>query len=226
MARYRLSTYATWWISNRLQEAVRVQSNLVSLSSKTKADIKTMQSALAVLTKTLGREPEEQELLTELQWDATKLKGVQNAVALSKGTNSLDVGQDDDGDPQQSIEVETSGLEDNEEGRGAGNRKDNAEDLISQSLLEREIEGRLAQICPRTLPVFRMRYGLGGRERMTFSEISRALGITVEGIRQLELRAMACIRKDRRLKVAIADSLLDAGAGAETPVRSGYVRKS
>ena len=221
--RYRLSTYATWWISNRLQEVVRVQSNLVSLTTSTKAEIRKMQSALAVLTKRLGREPEEEELLADLQWDATKLRGVQNAVMLSKGANSLDVGQDDDG--EQSVEVETSGLEDDDEGRGAGNRQqDNAEDLISRSLLEKEIEGRLAQISPRTLQVFQMRHGLGGRERMTFGQISQALGITIEGIRQLELRAMACIRKDRRLKVAIADSLL--GAGADTPSRSGHVRKS
>lgn len=198
-----------------------MQSNLVSLTRNTEVEIRRLWSVTAALTKMLGREPKEGELIAELKWDERKLRDVLDAAALSKGMTSLDVGQDDDGETNQGVEVETSGLDDEDGGFGG---KETAEDLISHSLLEKEIEDILVQISPRTLQVFQMRHGLGGRERLTLNQISQALGVTVEGIRQIELKAMARIRRNRQLRAMITSSLLDSGV--EVPVRSGYVRKS
>jgi RNA polymerase sigma factor (sigma-70 family) len=62
--------------------------------------------------------------------------------------------------------------------------------------LRREVLQQLVDRLPeRERTVLRMRYGLDGEPPRTMREVARRLGLTAEGVRQVELRALAKLRR-------------------------------
>lgn len=78
------------------------------------------------------------------------------------------------------------------------------ESLMARDQAMAALDGALAELKPRQRRVLEMRFGLGGAEPMTLDATAKALGVTRERIRQVELKAMRNMRGGERGKATRA----------------------
>ena len=68
------------------------------------------------------------------------------------------------------------------------------EEVTDVNLLNELLGSLLGHLTVREVRILRMRYGLGGAQTHTLSEIGQKLGLSRERIRQLERQALAKLR--------------------------------
>lgn len=64
------------------------------------------------------------------------------------------------------------------------------EDIISSLALKEQVRRWLVLLMPREQIVLRLRFGLDDRQPRTLEEVGRNFGLTPEGIRQIETKAL------------------------------------
>ena len=63
------------------------------------------------------------------------------------------------------------------------------------NLLREEIEQLLLQLSPKERDVLRLRYGLDDGKERTLGDIGELVGVTREGVRQIEVRALKKLKQ-------------------------------
>jgi RNA polymerase primary sigma factor len=180
---FKFSTYATWWIRQAVARALADKARTIRMPVHIVERMQKMNRAERTLWTQLGREPTLEEIAEEASLTAQQVLEVR---AAARASASLDapVGEADDavlgdfvaGDdplPEEAVELQ----------------------LRSQALRR-----ALAELPERERAVVELRYGLGGYEPKTLEEIGRALGLTRERVRQIELdslRRLAGLREMR-----------------------------
>lgn len=66
--------------------------------------------------------------------------------------------------------------------------------LIMQEGSAIDLERLLARIKPKYRQVIILRYGLVDGQALTFAQVGALLGISRQGVHQLEVRALECLR--------------------------------
>ncbi|MBT5537047.1 sigma-70 family RNA polymerase sigma factor, partial [Candidatus Poribacteria bacterium] len=89
-------------------------------------------------------------------------------------------------------------------------------EILSNIILEQEIEGLLDRLTPREHEILRMRYGLDDGQERTLREIGARFDVTRERIRQIEAEALRALRGLSREEVPVpedapVDELADGG---------------
>jgi RNA polymerase sigma factor (sigma-70 family) len=64
-------------------------------------------------------------------------------------------------------------------------------DPVDAAEMERRIEAALAQLSEREHSVLRLRFGLGGQKPRSLRNVSKRVGLSQEGVRRVEQRALA-----------------------------------
>src|SRR5262249_46346479 len=169
----KFSTYASWWIRQRIFEAlpaaapVRVPASLVERA----AAVRRTEQELAAR---LGRRPSTAEIAGELGLSAAQVAEARGAQQTAVSLDEPVVGQED------------------------GRRGDLVADPTSHepidSLFEEDVddalESRLSRLTARSRLVIELRFGLGGRTPLTAEAVAGRLGVTRERVRQIELHAL------------------------------------
>jgi RNA polymerase primary sigma factor len=189
---YRFSTYATWWIRQAVQRALADKSRTIRVPVHMNEKIRMVSRAYNELSAGLEREPTEEEIAERLEWTIDE---VRDAIGAMLDVTSLDkpLGSQEDA-------VELGSLIEDEQ---ASNIPDKAMREMELVQLREAIE----KLPERTRYVLVRRYGLGGLESATLTELADELGISRERIRQLQREGM------RRLKRGeYAQALSDAVA--------------
>lgn len=175
---YRFSTYGTWWIRQRINQAIQDQATIIRLPVHARETYKNMRRTTGELEYELGRNPTDQEVSDAM---GITLEMFERIKANGK-TVSLDVTVDTDNEVT---------LQNFLPDKSANTERD-AVDAASYGLLQDAI----ASLSPREQRVLKARI----EEHKTLEEIGEEFGVTRERIRQLELNAFKKLRKNKKVQ--------------------------
>ncbi len=182
----KLSTYASWWIKQSVKRALANQSKTIRLPVHMVDKVARMRRITTMMTEECGREPSDEELMSELGLPRKKFALLKRAA---QRPTSLDapIGED-----ERMSMGETIGDE------GAINP--------SQALEDKNLRGNLEELYgvldEREMQIISDRFGLDGEKPMTLEEVGEGFGVTRERIRQLQNGALDKMRKALRKKEA------------------------
>lgn len=167
----KFSTYATYWIKNFIQEALK-RSRVVRIPNYMLERLSMYKKARMALLRKLNREPLVEEIAVEM---GMTRKEVCDIIAADREMFSLDSAFADSIGEKESVATVDSFT---------------GEDLKKalQNLKERERE------------VIVMRFGLEDGINHTLVEVGKRFNISKERVRQIQARALEKLRKDEDLK--------------------------
>ncbi len=175
---YKFSTYATWWVRQAITRGIAQQARVVRLPVHVVEELNQVGAARRSLERQLGRDPEPEEIATELDMD---LDRVLDLMSWGREHVSLDTPVDEDGDTSLGdlIAQETSPGPDT-------------------TFLDVESKDRLGHLVElldeRAADIIRSRYGLADGRQHKLADIGAKHGISAERVRQLEREALAKLR--------------------------------
>lgn len=184
---YKFSTYATWWIRQAITRAIADQARTIRIPVHMVETINKLLRVSRQLAQEYGREPSPEEIGSEMEIPAEKVREI---VKVSQLPISLEspMGEEED-----------SHLGDFIEDRNALPPADAA----SKRLLKEQIESVLNTLSPREQRVLQLRFGLEDGRSRTLEEVGKEFSVTRERIRQIEAKALRKLRhpsRSRRLK--------------------------
>lgn len=177
---FRFSTYSTWWIRQSIERAIMNQSRTIRLPIHIIKEMNIYLRAARELSHSLDHKPTYQEIAELVD---KPIEDVKSLLSYKEDAGSIDVpvGQEDyknlsDIIPDQSQRIDpVANL--HEEG-------------LSQSLSE------ILEILNDTQrEVIMRRFGLGAHhDKQTLEEVGRAVGLTRERVRQIQLEGLKILR--------------------------------
>jgi RNA polymerase primary sigma factor len=173
---FRLNTYASWWIRQRINRAIAKQGRIVRLPVRIEERAGRVKRTAETLRHQLEREPTIHEMAQALDVRASEVHsiGEQNQVIVSLET----------------LVAEASRLMDFIADHTATNP---AESVIQEELI-RYLKSALNELDPREQFILRARFGLEDGYMRTLEEIGRELQLTRERVRQIEAKALGKVR--------------------------------
>ena len=182
--RYRSLTYITWWMERSVRRAINTNGNLMRKPEHIMEDLGKVDRAIYFCIKEHHRRPSIEEISKESGLSIDRvgklIKDTERVIlALDKETN---------------YEGGTLGksLEDP--------RSERPYKIAIDSEKRKIISDNVMSLAPRQRNVLIWRFGLGGSEKMTLEEVGARLGVTRERVRQIELKAMQKLERNKKLK--------------------------
>ncbi len=178
---FRFSTYAVYWIRQAIMRAIANSGRSIRLPAYMMDTLGRLARIRGELENNLGRQPTQAELAAAAGLSEERvselLQSMVEPVSLQmplgeEGTRSL------------------AELIPDEESQNPSAR-------VHRHVLQEEVARALAMLQPREAEVLRLRYGLNDQEPLTLEEIGKALHITRERARQLQIQALEKLRKNR-----------------------------
>lgn len=175
----KFSTYATYWIRQTIERAVANQANVVRLPIHVSADISKLSRAQRELTMTLSREPDLSELAERTGFSGRYVKKLD---LVSKKSYSLEASLADGSELSllDKIEDETFPTQ---------------LEMLDQARKSRRVKAWLAMLEEGERRILDRRFGIGSGCPETLEEIGKALGVTRERVRQIEVKAMEKLKR-------------------------------
>jgi RNA polymerase primary sigma factor len=181
---YKFSTYAYWWIRQRIIRALDDKSRTV----RTPANLNELKWKISRVTRKYktqkGREPTLEELAKKLDVSKARIK---RAIRSKRRTTSLDKPLGDGGGEGV--------LGDIVEAKGYSPTRE-AESNLAKEKLYQAMEEKLTD---RERRVLMLRYGLEDYKPRTLEETGKVFDLSRERIRQLENRALEKLQVDEEL---------------------------
>jgi RNA polymerase primary sigma factor len=175
---YKFSTYATWWVRQAITRGIAQQARVVRLPVHVVEELNQVGSARRELERTLGREPEPEEIAAQLEMD---LDRVLDLMAWGRDHVSLDSPLEVDGDTSLGDLI----AQESSPGPDLEVLDEESKELIN------ELVGHLDE---RSADIVRSRYGLLDGRQHKLADIGAKHGISAERVRQLEREAITKLR--------------------------------
>ncbi|MGF1473178.1 MAG: RNA polymerase sigma factor RpoD/SigA [Rubrobacteraceae bacterium] len=190
----RLSTYATWWIRQRITRAIADKSRVVRLPVHFREGLRRLTNAERGLQQDLGREPTDEETAAELSRRSSKTSKVWDAEMVREARRrSRDV---------LSLEAPVGGGSDSHQEGSTSNLADfldapepSPEELLVNDELSDHLRRALEQLPHREREIIAQRYGLGGEDHHTLEALAEKMGCRKQWIGQLQQRAETLLRE-------------------------------
>lgn len=175
---FRFSTYATWWIRQTVERAVMSQTRTIRLPIHVVKEIGSFLRASRRLNQELDHEPSAEEIAGLL---ARPVADVEKLSRLHERTASVDVPVSPGSDR---LIVDAIADENNPDPAA----------LLADENLRSCLDDWLSQLSDKQREVVERRFGLHGHNSSTLEEVGRALGVTRERVRQIQMEAMRRLR--------------------------------
>ncbi len=181
---FKFISYAVWWIRQSILQALAEQSRIVRLPLNRVGALNKIGKAYSNLEQEYEREPNANELATELKMDVNEIT---DTLKISGRHVSMDApfAQGEDNSLLDIIENDELPSPDNT--------------LISESL-KAEIERALSTLSEREAEVIKLYYGLNKEHSLTLEEIGDKFNLTRERVRQIKEKAIRRLRHASRSK--------------------------
>lgn len=178
----KFSTYATYWIRQKISRAVAEQSRNIYIPAHIYSLVSQVKKEESLFLQENGRKPNIPELAKILFLSEDEIK---NAYVYISDTSSLDipVGEDEENSIADLIEDKAMPVPETEM------------DKIS---LSTSIEELLNTLKEQEKIVIIMRFGLDDGRSKTLEEVGKAFNLTKERIRQIEEKALHKLRNPKR----------------------------
>jgi RNA polymerase primary sigma factor len=174
----RLAGYAVWWIKHRMQRAIVNQARTVRLPAHAQDRLLRIRRAARTLHDTLGRDASDAELGAELGLPEHKVARLR---AAAQGPASLDCAIDAEGRTLAECVADENAL--------------TPSAALEAKSTARQLHDALACLKPRERWVLERRFDLKGDGDRTIAELGRELGVTREGVRVIQNRALKKLRR-------------------------------
>ena len=180
---YKFSTYATFWIRESIQRALANKARTIRLPVHIGQRERKVERAQRELAQSLGRDPTDDEVAAAAE---LTVEDVREVHEMARVVTSIDrpVGEDE----------ETS-MGDLLPGEAAS-----PEEELAISLREEVIERALARLPEIQRKVVKLRYGINGDDPTPLREAGRRLGMSAEGVRKLERKALMQLAEEREIE--------------------------
>ena len=174
----RFISFAAWWIRKSIHAALSEQAQVVRLPMSQIKKMRVVQSVERDLREELGREPTQDELAERLPSNLAAVDPIhRHGVRLT----SID----------EPVNPATNAT--------FARTLEDEQPTIENRMLEDEKRDNLGSFCSRLnerqQQVISGRFGLDGEQRRTLSEIGEEIGLSREGVRQIESGAIKRLRK-------------------------------
>ena len=180
---YKFSTYATFWIRQAIQRALESKERTIRVPNQVaQRERKVMRIERELATK-LGRDPTTEEVAKEAELEPAQVEEIRD---LTRVVTSLDrpVGDEDASALGEFIQDERSGP---------------AEE-VQLSLADATLRSAIDSLPEDERKVIQLRYGINGDEPTPLREAGRQLGMSAEGVRKLESKALQRLSMARELE--------------------------
>ena len=175
---FKFSTYATWWIRQTISRGIANSSRAIRLPVHACDQLLAIRMAAATIEVTLGRAARPEEVSASVTLPAKKVQELMphlfEPVSLSERFSDSESELGDLVEDVAAVAPDQAAL---------------------ASMLPAQVAELLSTLEPREQEVLCLRYGLDlGRPR-TLEEVGEHFGLTREGVRQLEMRAISKLRR-------------------------------
>lgn len=178
---FRFSTYATWWIRQSIERAIMNQTRTIRLPVHVVRELNSYLTAAREIMKTQNREATYSQIAKALDKPVSDVKSMMD---LNERVVSLDT---------QSPTENTNGKP-LVESLADKNIQDPAE-MLTKEVLHNSLEDCLNELSEKQREVICRRFGLGGYERQTLEEVGKAVGLTRERVRQIQMSGLKALRE-------------------------------
>jgi len=176
---FRFSTYATWWIRQSIERAIMYQSRTIRLPVHVIKELNTVLRAMRHLETHSECDPSPDDVahLVDL-----RVEDVRRLLSLNERMTSLDAPLEID--PMLSV------------GESIADENTPQPDIrLENAEIETYVREWLGQLNERQRSVIERRYGLNGSEIRTLEQLAQSLNLTRERVRQIQIEALASLRK-------------------------------
>jgi RNA polymerase primary sigma factor len=184
---FKFSTYATWWIRQAMQRALQQQSRTIRIPVHVGQELSRVRTAERRLSARLGRDPAPEEVALEVGLTIIQLEELR---AVERVPVSLESRVGSDGDTELGALLPEEGP--------------SPFDELEVELAEKSIRKALERLDERGRKVIELRFGIGGQEPLPLREVAKLMGLSAEGVRKLERRALRTLAEERELQALAA----------------------
>jgi RNA polymerase primary sigma factor len=184
---FKFSTYATWWIRQAMQRGLQHHSRTIRIPVHIGQELTKVRAVERKLGGELGREPTAEEVAKQLGMDVHQLEELRSAERVPV---SLETPVGSEGDAELGSLIPFEGPTPLEE--------------VAVELEEESIRRALKRLDPNARRVIELRFGIGGGEPLALREVAKLIGLSPEGVRKLERRALRRLAEERELQALAA----------------------
>jgi RNA polymerase primary sigma factor len=184
---FKFSTYATWWIRQAMQRALQQQSRTIRIPVHVGQELSRVRATERRLATELGRDPTAEEVAQAVGLSMEQLEELRAAERIPV---SLEARVGTDGDTELGALLPQDGP--------------TPFDEVQVELAENSIRRALDRLDARGRQVIELRFGLDGSEPLALREVARRMGLSAEGVRKLERRALRTLAEERELQALSA----------------------
>ncbi|MFC2005293.1 sigma-70 family RNA polymerase sigma factor [Chloroflexota bacterium] len=179
---YKFSTYASWWIRQRITRAISDQARTIRVPVHMGDNIMHLKRVRRNLAQEYGRDPTSEEIGEKMELTVKKVREI---VKAAQYPVSLESPIGDDGGAQFGDFIEDR-------------NSIPPADTASKQLLKEQVCEVLSELTPREQRVLVLRFGLEDGRSRTLQEVGLEFNVTRERIRQIEAKALRRLRHSSR----------------------------
>lgn len=172
---FRFSTYATWWIRQAISRAVAVQGRLVRVPQAAFSGVKQVRQTQELFYRQHRREPDAQEIADKA---GLTVESTARALRALRETVSIDDRTGDDRLTLAETLPETS-------------QSSDPTLLQEQRQLRPMVLSMLSRLDARERRIVELRFGIKDGNPRTLTQVSSAMSLSRERIRQIQTKAMS-----------------------------------